>query len=171
MRTAVASPHAIVRIGALSHTDPGGDRLRGELRRLLEDAGPSQRLAALVDIEKYQIKAATSVLALRVRSPAFDELPLDEKRRTLAALGVLAPPRAEAIAIALLEDQRIISPETHETTRQLACELLGQIGTSEGARATLDSAAKSRWRSSERVRATATRALATFDARAAAPRG
>ncbi len=166
MLAATKSPHSIVRIDALSRLEAGGERIRGEVRLALEDADPRARVEILAAIEAYKIKAAGPALALRVRSRAFDALPLDERRLALGTLGALMPSRAEAIAIELLQDQRLISSDAHEATRELAAELLGRIGTSREAREALALAAKERWRTSSRVRAACTNAVVTFEARA-----
>ena len=165
MVRARTSPHVVVRISALAKLEPGGERLRAELRGALEDANPAQRVASLVGIEQYRIKAAGPALALRIRSAAFNTLPARERKQALAALGKLMPSRAETIALELLNDQRLIPGEAHEITRELAAETLGVVATSKEARDSLEAAAKGRWRTSERVRGAAQRALAAWNAR------
>jgi serine/threonine protein kinase len=157
----------IVRIEALATLEPSGERLSTEIRDLLGAADARARLDGLVALETYRIKAAGPALALRARSPSFDVLPLEERRQALSTLGVLLPERAEKVAIGLLQDQRAMSAQEHESTRELACELLGRVGTAREAREALDAAAMSRFRTTEGVRQAARFALDAFDARAA----
>jgi hypothetical protein len=116
-------------------------------------------------LETYRITTAATPLALRIKSASFDTLPVDERRQALSTLRALLPPRAETLAIALLQDQRVISTEAHEITRELACEALGVVGSSRAAREALALAATGRSRTSERVWIAATAALEAFDAR------
>jgi hypothetical protein len=164
---AAKSPHPIVRIVALTYLE-AGDKLRSELRAALEAPDPAARLELLVGIEKYKVMSAGPVLALRIRAPTFDALPVDERRQALSTLGTLMPSRAEAIAIELLGDQRLLENEDHEASREAAAQLLGTLGESREARDALETATKKRWRGSDRIRTAATVALASFDARAKA---
>jgi hypothetical protein len=164
---ATTSPHAIVRIVALAHLD-AAERMRTELRATLDAADPRARLEALAAIEKYKVMAAGPALALRIRAPSFDALPVGERRQALTTLGALMPSRAEAIAIELLGDQRLLEQEDHQATREIAAELLGRLGESAEARDALEAATKKRWpsRGNDRIRNAATSALAAFDERA-----
>jgi hypothetical protein len=164
---AVHSPHPVVRIEALGHVEGvSSERLRLELRTLLEDRDASVRLAALEAMESYGIRVAGPFLVLRIRSQVFDGLPVEERRQGLKTLSVLAANRAEAVAIELLGETRLLSSEAHEITRELAAEVLGRVGAGEDATAALTEAAKKRFRGSERVRSAATRALQEISERA-----
>ena len=77
----------------------------------------------------------------------------------------LQPSRAENIALGLLQDARPASAEAHDATREVACEVIGRIGTTSEAREVLSLAANGSWRASEPVRAAARAALETFEAR------
>ncbi|MBM4361285.1 MAG: HEAT repeat domain-containing protein, partial [Deltaproteobacteria bacterium] len=166
---ASSSPHPVVRIEALGHVEGvSSERLRLELRALLEDREPAVRLAALRTMEQYTIRVAGPFLVLRVRTPEFDSLSQDERRQALRTLAALAPTRAEAVAFELLGDRRLITADEHEVTRGLAAELLGQLGVTEESRKLLAELATARLRNSDRVRHAAGKALEAFDARVAA---
>jgi len=165
MRSATENPSAIVRIEALARLDPSGAPLQAELRDALATGDSRDRIDRLVQVAVYGTAAAASPLVARIRSGSFDKLPPDERRQAFATLSILAPARAEAIAAGLLGDQRVISTDAHETTRALACEILGRCGRSREARDALESAVKSRTKTSERVRVAASVALGAFDAR------
>jgi hypothetical protein len=165
IREGEKSAFPIVRIEAMSFVDPTGERVRTEVNALLEAADPRARLDGLALLETYRVGAAAQPLAVRIKSASFDLLPRDERRKALSVLGALLPSRAETIAIGLLQDQRVISAEAHETTRELACEALGVIGSSRDAREALTAAASGRARTSERVWTAAAVALEAFTAR------
>jgi hypothetical protein len=166
---AIQSAHPVVRVEALGHVEGlASDRLRLELKRLLEDQELGVRLVTLRAIARYTVKAAGPSLVLRIRSAEFDGLPQEERRQALETLHALMPSRAEAVSIDLLSDHRIVATDTHEQTRALAAELLARDGSEEAWRA-LESASKGRWRNSERVRAAATKALASLEERASRP--
>jgi serine/threonine protein kinase len=172
MEAGLRSSHPIVRIAALGQLGLEGDRLRAELSNALETSDHEARLATLLEIEKYKVKPAGPLLALRARSRDFDTLSIKERRLSLQALAALWPSRAEAIAVELLKSKRLLSSEAHEITRELAADLLGRIGTSQDAREALAAAAETRWRERGRVRDVAAEALAGVDhRRAATPRG
>ncbi len=167
MLEAKKSKVPLVRIEALASLEPGSAQLEAELHDLLAARDPRERLDGLLALETYRIKAAAPALALRIRAPSFDVLPAEERRQALFALGALLPVRAEKVAIALLQDQRSISAQEHESTRELACELLGRVGTSPEGREALETAATTRFRTSEGVREAARVGLEAFDGRAA----
>jgi hypothetical protein len=156
---AAQSPHAVVRIEALGHLEGGsGERIRVELRSLLEDRDPDVRLAALKAVQDHVIRPAGPYLVLRIKTSGFDKLPLEERRLVLGALAALAQSRAEAVCVELIKEARMMTTEAHEETRTLAAELLGQISASREALTVLTTATGSRWRNSERVRTAASRA-------------
>ncbi len=157
---ASSSPHAVVRIEALGHVEgAASERLRLELKALLEDADGNVRLAALRTIGQHGVRVAGPSLVLRIRGPKFDALPFDERRQALETLAALAPRRAEEVCVELLANAGIIPSESREQSRLLAVELLARIGGSEESREALGAAASARWRNSDRLRAAAGNAL------------
>jgi len=165
MLHAERSPHRIVRIGALASLDPGAELLRTELGELFAIDDQAARIDGLIALEAYKITAAAPALALRVKSASFDMLPVVERRQIFSTLGALLPPRAETLAVGILLDARVLSAEAHETSRELACELLGRIATSREARGALLAAAEGEGRATPRVRAAAKAALEATDSR------
>ena len=164
---AAKSPHPIVRIEALGLVEgSSGTGIRQALRAMLEDWDPAVRIAALKSIGAYKVKVASPGLVMRVKSPEFDGLPVDERREALHALYLLTSSRAEAVYLDLLADTRLVTNEAHEQTRALAAEMLGRRGQSTEARTALEAASKGRWKNSERVRAAAASALEVMDSRA-----
>jgi hypothetical protein len=163
---ATRSPHPIVRIEALGLVEgASGVGIRQTLRAMLEDWDPAVRLAALRSIAAYRVKVAGPGLVMRVKSPEFDGLPIDERREALNALFMLTAARAETVCLELLADTRLVAAEPHEQTRALAAELLGRHGRSPEARSALETASHGRWRNSERVRVAAGAAFKAFDSR------
>jgi hypothetical protein len=163
---ATRSPHAVVRIGALSTRGVGPDELHREVQRALEDPRPDARRELLVQLDRYKLKAAEPALAARIVSPAFDSLPVDERRLALAALGGLEPAHAEALAVQLLSGSG--STTRDDRTRAVAAETLGRFGASPQARDALE-AAKTRGGGGDSVQAALKDALAAMTARAATP--
>ena len=167
---ASTSPHAVVRIEALSHLEGvASERVRLELKALLEDREIGVRTAALKAMQQHHVRAAGPGLVLRIRSPEFDKLSNDEKRLALETLVALAPARAEAVCLELLAEARVVSSEAHEHSRAMAAEILGRIGTSPEVLEALGEASSSRWRNSERVRQTAQRAKSHMEIRLSQP--
>jgi len=170
---AVKSPHPVVRIEALGHVEGvSSERLRLELRTLLEDREAAVRIAALRAMDQYAIRVAGPFLVIRVRSPEFDSLPAEERRQAMVTLGSLAPARAEAVALELAKERRLIASGEHEVSREIAVETLGRLASSDEARVVLGELSTARFRNSDRVRAAAARALEEISARlerAAAP--
>jgi eukaryotic-like serine/threonine-protein kinase len=161
------SPHAVVRIAALGHLEGvSSERLRLELRTLLEDDEPDVRVMALQAMRKHMIRAAGPFLVLRIKSAAFDKLSIHERREALMTLATLAPTRAEAVGIELLAGQRVISSAAREDTREAAAIILGRVGSSPKAREALERASTGKWRNSERVRVSASESLDEMQDRA-----
>ena len=154
------SRHALVRIEALGQLEgQSSERLRLELRALLEDPDGAVRLATLRTMAQLRVRAAGPYLVLRIKRSDFEDLSLDERREALSTVGVLTAARAEALCIELLESRRLLASESHEETRELAALMLGEIGHGAEAKKALADAAERRFKSSERVRKAAQRAL------------
>lgn len=166
LQLAAESPHAVVRIEALGlGGGAASERLRAELKRRLEDAPASERIAVLRALADHEVKVAAPFLALRAKSKDFDGLPLEERRALLHALAVLSPARAEALAIELLEQKKLLSTGAHEDTRALAAGVLGEVSQSQEAMDTLAHHAERHIGTSDRVRQAAARALELVQAR------
>jgi hypothetical protein len=152
---AIKNPNAIVRIVALGQV---GANLRrdGELGALLNGPDPQTRFDALVSIEKYKIVPAIGALVTRIAAPAFDKLPIEERRQAFSALGALDATRAESIAVEVLGKPR------DAATHQVAIELLGSVGESPEGRLALEAATAG---AGAIASALAIIALASFDAR------
>jgi hypothetical protein len=165
---AVQSKHPVVRIEALGHVEGvSSERLRLELRTLLEDRESGVRVAALRAMEQYNIRVAGPFLVLRVRGPGFDDLGLDERRQAFQTLSVLAPTRAESVALEVVNERRLVSSAPHEESRELAVDVLGRLGTTAETKSALTELSTARLRNSERVRVAAGKALEAFNARTA----
>ena len=90
---ATTSAHAVVRIEAIGHLEgPSSDKLRLELKALLENEDAGQRIAALATIERNAVRVAGPSLVLRIRSPKFDALGADEKAMALRTLATSTSP-------------------------------------------------------------------------------
>jgi hypothetical protein len=169
---AVHSPHPVVRIEALGHVEGvSSERLRLELRTLLEDREAGVRLAALKAMEQYSIRVAGPFLVLRVRASEFDALPFEERRQAFSTLASLAPSRAEAVALEVVKERKLVASGEHEATRELAVELLGRIGSTKETHEVLSELSTARFRNSDRVRTAAALALERMAARKAASAG
>ncbi len=156
---ASSSPHAIVRIEALGHIEGvTSERLRLELKALLEDSELGVRTAAMRSVQRNRVRVAGPGLVLRIKSSAFDALSVDERKLALETLEALAPTRAEDVCLELLAGGRVITSDAHEETRALAAEVLGRVSSSDETVRALETAAGARWRNSERVRESAGRA-------------
>lgn len=157
--SAAKSRHAVVRIEALGHMEGvSSERLRLELRALLEDPSTEVRVAALHAMRDHAIRVAGPFLVLRIKASGFDRLEYDERRQALHTLSVLAPARAETVCLELLGEARMVTSEAHEETRALAAEILGTVASTPESMAALDIASTARWKNSERVRISATHA-------------
>jgi serine/threonine protein kinase len=153
---AAGSPSGIVRIEALGSLEgANSDRMRVELKALLEDGDGALRMTALRTMEKNAVRLAGPSLVLRIKSGKFDSLPIEERRQALRTLAALAPRRAEEVAVELLSNAGLLPSESHEQSRILAAELLGSIAQTEAAKDALAAAESSRWRSSEPLRVAA----------------
>lgn len=163
---ATKSPHALVRIEALSHVEGvSSERLRVEMNALLDDSQPEVRVAALATILESRIKVAGPHLAMHALGDSFDNRPLHERRAMLRTLAVLLPSRAEDICLQHVQKSPLIPRAAHEETRELSAELLGEIGSSRETEAALIEVAERRWRNTERSRAAARAAAEKVSAR------
>lgn len=158
---AAKSPHALVRIEALSYVEGASSvQLRNEMRALLEDRDLEVRLAALRAMETYRIGAAGPFLVLRICAAEFYKLPFEEKRQALKSLCTLRPKRAEEVCIQLLSESKLIRTRGFEETRELAALFLAEVASTNPALFLLEEVAKgSKWAYSRPLRQAAQTAL------------
>jgi serine/threonine protein kinase len=162
---AFASPHMEVRIAALALLpDTQAERVRAEVSKLLDDKDAGVREKALAVISRSGLAPAGPVLTVRIQQPAFHSLHLDEQRRWFDAVVQLNERRAEALAIELVEQRRVLAKKSVDATRVLAAEVLGKIGTV-AALKVLETAAKDRWFNSATVREAAAHQVKAVHAR------
>jgi HEAT repeat protein len=134
-----------VRIAALALLpDSQAERVRGEVSKFLDDKDPTVREKALGVISRSGLASAGPVLTMRIQQPAFHVLHIDERRRWFDAVVQLNERRAEAVAIELVAQRRLLTKKHVDQTRILAAEMLGKIGTVEALKV-LEDAAKDRW--------------------------
>jgi len=166
---ASSSPHALVRIEALSHLESvNGSRVRAEMRKLLDDPQLDVRLAALQAMEKHNIAVAGPFLVVRMQEKGFLGLPLDERRQSMQTLSKLRPKRAEELCVALLQDQPLFRSSSKEETRELAAHFLAEVAAPPGnqAGALLTQIEQSKpWRNSKGVRQAAGAAIVRLNER------
>jgi eukaryotic-like serine/threonine-protein kinase len=169
---AASSPHAVVRIAALGHVEgASSERLRIELRALLQDRSAEVRLAALRAMQKHNLRGAGPFLVVLVRESNFDAWSAEERQQSLQTVASLAPARGEALCVQILSDSRLIGTPAHDKSREIAASVLGRIATSDEALEILAKTATSRWRASESLRRAAAQALEAARARPEAGAG
>lgn len=167
---ATRSPHPLVRIEALGHIEgASGDKLRTELRALLDDRDPKVRLAALIAMKEYTITAAGPFLVLRMQSGRFFKLPFDERKQSFETLVTLRAKRAEEVCVNLLSKTGIFSTKSVRETHELAARLLGEIASTNQSLYLLEDISRSgKLQNCEAVRRAASQALERISQRAAA---
>ncbi len=165
---AAESHHAVVRIEALGLGEgASSERLRRELKARLEEASGTARIQTLRALADHEVRVAAPFLALRLRASSLDSLPFEERRSLFHALSVLAPARAESVAIELLGHKKLLSTGAHEETRALAASTLGEIASSQEALDALAHHAERHFGTSDRVRHAALAAAEAVRARLA----
>jgi HEAT repeat protein len=165
LREAFESAHVELRIAAMTYlSDASADEVRAELTKLFEDPEPEVRMRAIGVVSKLGAVAAGPALVRRIQSPAFVSLPVDERKLLLRTLYELSPRRAEALAIEILGETRLITNNAAEETRALAAEVLGESSSREALTALIN-ATKKRWLNTARVRDAAAAAAQAVGAR------
>lgn len=163
---ATKSPHTLVRVEALGHLEGvAGSRVREEMRKLIEDPDPTVRVSALRAMVDNKLLLAGPFLVMRIKSKEFPKLDLEERREALRTVGALAPDRAEKLCVEIIEDGKLLSNDSHESTREIACEVLGEMATHKSTLEALKAIAGRRWKNSARVREAASRAAGALEAR------
>lgn len=165
---ATRCPHALVRIEALGYSEGvSSERLRTELRKLLEDNDDEVRLAALRAMETYNITVAGPFVVLRIQDKGFIKLGYEERKQALHTVCTLRPKRAEELCIEILSQSALIRSKAMEETREIAAQYLGEIATTQPAFYLLDEISRaSKWKANEGVRQAATQALSRIAQRA-----
>lgn len=165
---ASSSPHPLVRIEALGHLEGvSGNRVRAEMRKLLDDPNLDVRLAALRAMEQHNITVAGPFLVMRIQDKGFLKQPLEERRQALQTLSKLRPKRAEEVCVAMLENQPLFRTGALEATRELAAFFLGEVALPDGPAAPLLTQIQNSkpWRNGKTVRDTAAAALVRLNER------
>ena len=162
---AAESRHPVVRVEALGAGGPSSEALRLELKARLEEGLGIERIHTLRALADHEVRVAAPFIALRIKSPRFDALELEERRSLFHALAILAPARAESLAIEVLDQKKLLSLGSHEETRAIAAVTLGEVGRTEAALESLAHHAERRLGNSDRVRQAAERALALVQTR------
>ena len=133
---------------------------RGEVVALVgsNGAGKTTLLRAL-----SRVIASTGEITFDGRS--LQALAPDDQREILSALFSLHPPRAEALAIEIVQKHGLMADEALDRTRLLCAELLGREGRSVEALTAVLSATKRRWWNGPAVRDAASSAANALAAR------
>lgn len=120
----IAGPDVVLRIEAIAARASGGAQFANELQTLLEHSREDVRVAALRAIARHRLREVGPVLVRKIQDPAFHQLLEVERRDMLATLNALHPGRAEALAIAFVEQRGMIQSEGLQQSRVLAARLL-----------------------------------------------
>jgi len=167
LERALGNPNLAVRIEALARMpSEKEDHVRDEVQKMLDNQAASVRTEALRLIAARELRAAGPALVIRVQSPAFHEMPVEERRQWLRAIAALNPRRAESLCAGILAAHTLIPQEAVEATRTLAAELLAGSASDE-ALAAAQEASKKRWWNTQPVRDAAERALKAITERRA----
>lgn len=163
--SALRSPHAAVRMEALaSLPEAPMDRIREDIRRLVEDPDTEMRMRVLQTVASRRILAAGPALMRRIQTDSFHELDVAERRMLLEAVGALNRSRAETLALELLEKRVLLHSASIDATRVAAAEFLASATTPEVLDA-LRRVSKARWFTSDSVRVAAQQAAGRVEHR------
>jgi predicted Ser/Thr protein kinase len=160
------SRNPALRCEAIAHAARSPDELRDELMQLAEGDDPELRTAALRTLAAHKVRAAGPLLVKRASDPSFQGLSAAEQREILDALFALHPPRAESLAIELVQKHGIMPDDPLDVTRAACAELLGREARSEEALTAVLEAAKRRWWNGPALREAALRAAERIAGRA-----
>jgi serine/threonine protein kinase len=141
------------------------DQAVGEVSRMIENPSALVRMAALRAMIRYGLRGAWLAVQRAVQAKPFFDLGTDERKELLRALFLLAPDRGEPMLIELVKKGGVLASESRESTRALACEILGDYSRSRAAIAALNEVFASRWGTAEETRQAATASLAKIAAR------
>jgi hypothetical protein len=162
---ALSSPHTPVRMeGLAALPEAPSDRVRADVEKLVADADPVMRQEVLRTVAERKVLAAGPALTRRIQDDKFLELPAEERRLLLEAVGALNRRRADDLAIDWLDRQQVFRTDALEQTRAMAAEFLAGSESTEALDA-LQRAAKKRLFSSQAVRDTAQRGAEVVQSR------
>lgn len=162
---ALRSPHHQVRLEALAALpSASSEQVRDEVQRLLDDPDLELRKGVLRTVTERRILAMGPALMHRAQDKRFHELPEEERRLVLSALGALNRRRAEELAIGMLDEGGLFRSEAADKSRVIAAEFLGE-GESQEALDCLQRVVKKRFFASSTVRDAAARATETLTQR------
>ncbi|MFO0640616.1 MAG: protein kinase [Polyangiaceae bacterium] len=172
------TPAARQALGSLAQTDDvnvrvearilmmgSPDQAVGEVSRMLDNPSALVRMAALRAMIRYGLRGAWVAVQRVVQSKPFFDLGSDERKELLRALFILGADRGEPMLIELVKKGGVLASESRESTRAIACEVLGDFSRSRLAIAALNEVFASRWGTAEETRQAATAALAKIAAR------
>jgi len=172
------TPAARQALGSLAQTDDvnvrvearilmmgSPDQAVGEVSRMLENPSALVRMASLRAMIRYGLRGAWVAVQRAVQAKPFFDLGTDERKELLRALFLLAPERGEPMIVELVKKGGVLASESRESTRALACDVLGDYSRSRIAIAALNEVFASRWGTAEETRQAATAALAKIAAR------
>jgi serine/threonine protein kinase len=141
------------------------EEMRDELGKLTEADDRELRSAALRTLATYKVRPAGPLLVKRISDSSFQAVSPQEQREILDALFVLHPPRAESLAMELVQKHGIMPDEALDVTRAICADLLGREAKSEEALAAVLEATKRRWWNGQALREAAARAAESISAR------
>lgn len=141
------------------------DQAVGEVSRMIENPSALVRMAALRAMIRYGLRGAWVAVQRAVTAKPFFDLGSDERKELLRALFLLSPERGEPMIVDLVKKGGVLASESRESTRAIACEVLGEFSRSRAAIAGLNEVFQSRWGTSEETRQAATAALSKIAAR------
>jgi hypothetical protein len=173
LEKALRNPAVEVRVEALARSNEGpSERMREELARLFAEPNAEARAQALRVVGAAGLVAAGPIVALKLQEPTFHALPMAERKLWFECLAALNPRRADAIALEILVQKKLMPPKPVEETRVLAAEQLAKSRHRESLEA-LKKVAGDRWFTSQVVRDAAAKAATELEAsmKAAAAKG
>jgi eukaryotic-like serine/threonine-protein kinase len=152
LRRLASSPNPTIRCEATAFAAGTPEAMSVELGRLAEAPQPEIRFAALRAMAFHQVRAAGPLLVKRIQDPTFNSLVVDEKRELLGAMFALHAPRAEQLAMEIVQKHGLLVDEQLEQTRAVCAELLGERSNSMEALEAVLAATKRRWWNTQPLR-------------------
>ena len=165
LRRLASAPNPTIKCEATAFLAQTADQLKDELGRLAEAPQPEVRAAALRTMAFHQVRAAGPLIVKRVQDPSFNQIPIEERRELFTALYALNAPRAEQIAVEIVQKHGLLVDDALEQTRALCAELLGLHAQAMPALEAVLAASKRRWWNTQPLRDAATVAAEAIAAR------